>query len=254
MPQNGYLSPAKPHILAHRGLCADGELENSLDAFRSALRAGATHIETDLQHTKDGVAVIFHDSSLERIAGIQRKVRQLTLQQIHELGGEAGKIPTLDDALRLLPEAKFNLDLKSRGVIAPAIESIVHADAADRVLVSSFSECRRMTAMRLLRQRGVRVATSPGLARMLFLVLAARLGWFGLFSRIARKIDALQIPDQKRYVNLTSPRLVSFARKCGIELHYWVINDPKRMLELMALGASGVVTDRADTAVATLRH
>jgi glycerophosphoryl diester phosphodiesterase len=37
----------------------------------------------------------------------------------------------------------------------------------------------------------------------------------------------------------------------GVEIHYWTINEPKTMLELFALGAHGIVTDRADLAVKT---
>ncbi|MEY4101904.1 MAG: hypothetical protein RIR88_38, partial [Actinomycetota bacterium] len=55
-----YFPTERPHILAHRGL-ALAAVENSLDAFRAALNAGATHIETDAQATLDGIAVLFHD-------------------------------------------------------------------------------------------------------------------------------------------------------------------------------------------------
>ncbi|MFM5904265.1 MAG: glycerophosphodiester phosphodiesterase family protein [Microbacteriaceae bacterium] len=254
MPQNGYLSPAHPHILAHRGFSEAGALENTIEAFRAALELGATHLETDLQHTKDGVAVVFHDPSLKRLAGIDRKLSELTLQQLRKLGDEAAKIATLDEVLSAFPQAKFNLDLKSRGVIAPAVASIQRAGAAERVLVSSFSECRRLRAIQMLKRKGIRVATSPGLARILVLVIAAKLNWFWLFERFARDLDAVQIPDHKRLINLTSPRFMHFAQKCGLALHYWVINDAKRMLELVELGASGVVTDRADTAVAAFRR
>jgi glycerophosphoryl diester phosphodiesterase len=40
----------------------------------------------------------------------------------------------------------------------------------------------------------------------------------------------------------------------GIKLHYWVVNDEQTMLELVALGAHGIVTDRADVAAASLRN
>jgi glycerophosphoryl diester phosphodiesterase len=40
--------------------------------------------------------------------------------------------------------------------------------------------------------------------------------------------------------------------KAGVETHFWTINDPDEMQRLLALGAKGIVTDRADLAIETL--
>jgi Glycerophosphoryl diester phosphodiesterase len=62
-------------LLAHRGLSQhkDNLDENTLNAFEEALAYGATHLESDIQATKDGFAVLFHDSDLNRVAGIDKK-------------------------------------------------------------------------------------------------------------------------------------------------------------------------------------
>ncbi|HZZ35853.1 MAG TPA: glycerophosphodiester phosphodiesterase family protein, partial [Caulobacteraceae bacterium] len=55
--------------IAHRGLWSpDGPPENSLGAFQAACAAGYG-IELDVQLTADGEAVVFHDSTLERMTG-----------------------------------------------------------------------------------------------------------------------------------------------------------------------------------------
>lgn len=66
-------------LLAHRGLALPGSgvVENTLVAFEAALRAGATHIETDVQATSDGIAVLFHDDNLKRIFQDPRRVNQV---------------------------------------------------------------------------------------------------------------------------------------------------------------------------------
>ena len=56
---------SRVQVLAHRGLVSDTAPENSLKAFADALAIGADVIETDVQCSKDGVAIIFHDDDLK---------------------------------------------------------------------------------------------------------------------------------------------------------------------------------------------
>jgi glycerophosphoryl diester phosphodiesterase len=249
-----YFSPSGLHVFAHRGLCLGGIQENTLAAFAAALAAGATHIETDVQATADGVAVLFHDDDLERIAGVKRDISGLTLVDLRNLNAATALIPTLDEALIGLPEARFNIDIKRANAIAPTVVALVEHRAADRVLVSSFSERRRKKALSPLSEAGFEVATSAGLTRILALYLCVRLCWFAGFKALSRKIDALQIPFDQKVLDLTHPRLLKFAATAGVRVHYWVVNDAAKMHELVALGASGIVTDRADVAVTQLRH
>ena len=92
-------------LYAHRGLFDNNAAipENSMKAFRRAVDAGYG-IELDVQLTKDGVPIIFHDFTLERMCGISEKVENLTYKQIRELSllqtGE--KIPTLKEFLDMV--------------------------------------------------------------------------------------------------------------------------------------------------------
>jgi len=70
-------------LYAHRGL-HDGNhkvIENSLAAFQRAVEAGYG-IELDVQRTKDGHAVVFHDGDLRRICGNQRNLCHLTYEEL----------------------------------------------------------------------------------------------------------------------------------------------------------------------------
>jgi glycerophosphoryl diester phosphodiesterase len=58
-----YLDAAGPRVFAHRGF-ADRVPGNTIAAFRAALDAGATHLESDVRATRDGVPVLFHDERL----------------------------------------------------------------------------------------------------------------------------------------------------------------------------------------------
>jgi glycerophosphoryl diester phosphodiesterase len=247
----GYFSPALPRIFAHRGFAADhAAAENTIDAFRAALKLGATHLESDIQVTKDGVPLLFHDDDLLRVAGLPRKINELRIEEVLGLkliGG--GKIPTLREALTALPTARFNLDFKVWGAVVPSVALIRELGAENRVLVSSFSDRRRAKALSLFDRP---VVSSAGSVRVLALWLAAKLRFSWLIRLWARPVEALQIPTRKGPIRFDSPAFMRQMNVVGLELHYWTINEADEMLRLIGLGADGIVTDRTDIAVKTL--
>jgi len=62
-------------------------------------------------------------------------------------------------------------------------------------------------------------------------------------------IVALQVPPTYGGLALVTPQLVGLAKRKGLEVHVWTINEPHQMERLWRLGVSGIVTDRADLAV-----
>lgn len=92
-------------LFAHRGLFdnATEAPENSLPAFRKAVEQGYG-IELDVQMSADHVPVVFHDFSLQRICGQDRKVRDCTLAELSgmHLCGSGQTIPTFEEVLKLV--------------------------------------------------------------------------------------------------------------------------------------------------------
>ena len=88
---------------AHRGLHGEGVCENSMTAFARAAEAGYG-IELDVRLSSDGELVVFHDDTLLRVAGIDKKVAELTreeLSRVH-IGGTDDCVPTLREVLELV--------------------------------------------------------------------------------------------------------------------------------------------------------
>ncbi len=82
---------ALPEIIAHRGNAGDYP-ENTLQALASAVELGLRHVEFDVQLTSDHVPVVFHDSTLERVADRPDSVHDLTWGQLSEIPvGEVGR-------------------------------------------------------------------------------------------------------------------------------------------------------------------
>ena len=69
---------------AHRGIYDNKEVpENSMKAFEQAMLKGYA-IELDIQMTKDGYLVVFHDSTLKRVCGIKDEITALTLNEVKQ--------------------------------------------------------------------------------------------------------------------------------------------------------------------------
>ena len=96
--------------LAHRGDWRHAP-ENSLAAFRAALAVpGCDGLEFDVRLSADGVPVLLHDETLDRVQGRPGQVDQVLARNLEELG-----IPSLADALAAIPHAAFlDVELKAR--------------------------------------------------------------------------------------------------------------------------------------------
>src|SRR5262245_60931962 len=91
----------KPLVIAHRG-DTQAALENTMPAFESALRLSVDGIEMDLQLSRDGRVVIFHDDDLLRLAGRPGSIEDFTLAELEQIPlANGGRIPTLDSLLDL---------------------------------------------------------------------------------------------------------------------------------------------------------
>ena len=95
----------KAHPIAHRGLhdLNTQRWENTLSAFDAAAKLGFS-IECDVHLSADGVAVVFHDEDLKRLAGQDGKIHELTASEATKLkvGGTIDHVPTLAEALKLI--------------------------------------------------------------------------------------------------------------------------------------------------------
>lgn len=249
-----YFAPPGPRVFAHRGLAfaPDGSAaapENTPLAFSDAIALGVAYVETDVHASSDGIAVISHDPSLERVAGIAGRVHEFTLADLEAVDlGRGQGFSSLASVLAAFPGTRFNIDIKSADAVQPTVDAILHAGATDRVLVTSFSEARRLAAVRQLSG----VATSAGATRFAMALLAGKLGLTPLLRRVLRDIDCVQVPMSHLGLSITTPPMIRRLHAADVEVHVWTINDAQTMHELLDLGVDGIVTDRADVAMAVL--
>jgi glycerophosphoryl diester phosphodiesterase len=246
-----YFSPAKPRVFAHRGL-TKGELdENSVEALRAALDCGIEYLEIDVRASSDGVIYVLHDPTLRRVGGDPRAVRDLSSVELDRLTLlRGGKPLRLEQALNLFPTAKFNIDLKVPETISGVREILqrMHNSGSDifkRTLLASFNDATARTAI-----KGLPIATSPGIKTVLLAKFGYRIP--AVLRWLLAGVDALQIPVKRAGIRLDSQRFIRAVHACGVEVHYWVINEASEAKRLLRLGADGIISDRSDEIAAAL--
>ena len=130
---------------AHRGACAYMP-ENTLSAFYLGIYQGANGIETDVRMTKDGVLVLFHDPTLERMAGegIEGGVCDYTWEELQTFTltkkGMTDKIAKLEDFLRLFSfrDITFAIEIKQPGIEPQIADMLRKYNMVEKTVVTSF--------------------------------------------------------------------------------------------------------------------
>lgn len=237
---------AGPLLYAHRGAALE-QPENSIEAFESAIAVGADVLEIDVHMTRDAHVVVAHDPGGRRVAAVDAEIRSSSLSEIKrwDLARDRAdrgprppvRIPTLDEVLRAFPNTLLNIDVKQRqpDMTRVLVDLIARHAAHDRVLLTSFASA----TTRRLRRLGYPGPT--GLARgevATALFLPSPLRWLAPVT--GRR---MQIPTQSGALRLDRAAVVKRAHGLGLRVDYWVINDPQRAEQLLALGADGIVTD-----------
>lgn len=130
--------------VAHRGYPLRYP-ENTLSSYKAAYDLGFTHLELDVHLSKDGVPVLMHDPTIDRMTDGQGWVKDYTLEELRQFRvGRDETIPTLEEALLFAKDKMtVNVELKQYGDLYPGLEETVleilkKTDMLDQVYISSF--------------------------------------------------------------------------------------------------------------------
>jgi glycerophosphoryl diester phosphodiesterase len=213
-------------VIAHRGASAY-EHENSLAAFRAAVRMGAGGVELDVHDTADGAIVVHHDPALGG-----RPIRELSVAAVsrHRLpNGEP--VPTLPEALVAVgPAAHVFVEVKSLapGHDAALLAALDGGPAPSNYHVHGFDHriVRRLTASR------------PGLVGGVLSTSYPLDPW--------RQVSEAGARELWQEASLIDRALVDGAHGRGFRVYAWTVDDPGLAGELAAMGVDGVCTNRPD--------
>lgn len=113
--------------IAHRGLHDATFPENSISAFKNAIKNGYA-IELDVQMLSDGTVVVFHDESLSRMTGNDGYLKFLTKADLPMLKLNGGKetIPTLEEALTAIGgETPVIIEVKNNSKVGELEQKVI---------------------------------------------------------------------------------------------------------------------------------
>jgi glycerophosphoryl diester phosphodiesterase len=229
-----------PWIIAHRGASGHAP-ENTLAAFERAVHLGAGFIETDLQLTRDGRFVAFHDETLERTTNGRGAVHDYTLAELRELDAgrwfdrqfEGQRIPTLEEVLDfagthdvvLYLEIKYSAAWGMHHALAAALQ---RPEYAARSIVISFDPA----TLRAVRQADPTIVFG-------LLIDQRRLDPV----RDAQDVGARQLCLR---ADLVTAKVVEKAHRASLQVAAWTLNDLAGMRTVVGFGVDGVMTDLPD--------
>jgi glycerophosphoryl diester phosphodiesterase len=233
--------------IAHRG---GGSLapENSIKGIETSIGYGIEFIEVDVRRTRDDALVLCHDPEPH---GSTTPVARSTLS---ELRAEHPGIATLDDALETAHgRAQLNIDVKEPGTIDQILERVRAHDATGECMVS----CLDARCLARLGEAEPSISrflsyppdyggasTKPWLAPAVSAVVA------GMRATMPMRLERMLAPapgvSATIYYKLVSRRLVATARRLGVRLYTWTVDEPLEMQHVIALGVDGITSNRPD--------
>jgi glycerophosphoryl diester phosphodiesterase len=244
-----------PVNLAHRGASALAP-ENTMEAFRLAVEAGAGGLELDVHLTRDGHIVVIHDATVDRTTNGTGAVSEMTLDDLRGLDaghnfspdgeptypyrGRGVRVPRLGEVLREFLGVAVNIDIKvgSPGIEESVLGVLRETNASERVLVVSTSHA---IVKRFRKVSGGHVSTGASKWEIGVFYILSKLS----LERLVRPAyDALQVPLRHRGIPLVTPRFLKAAHARDVRVDVWTINQVEEMRRLLDLGVDVIMTDR----------
>jgi glycerophosphoryl diester phosphodiesterase len=230
-----------PRLVAHRGggLLAP---ENTLAAIRLGQSLGFRAAELDAKLTRDGVAILLHDATLDRTTSGTGQAGDRSWEELAALDAGAWyadayrgeRIARLDEAASLLRSAgtMANVEIKpvpgterQTGLAVAARAAALWEGAPVPPLLSSFS----VEALAAARE------AAPHLPRGLIASAPTDADFDSLGM-----LEAVSLHASRRQL---TPALVDRAHAAGCRLLVWTVNDPPEAERLLSWGVDGVITD-----------
>ncbi|MDQ1458005.1 MAG: glycerophosphoryl diester phosphodiesterase [Actinomycetota bacterium] len=238
--------PDRPLVLGHRG-ASHARPENTLSAFAMARELGADGVELDARRSADGWIVVHHNPGVEGF-GLIVEHGFTALRAAHP------EIPTLVEALQACAGMIVNVEIKclpwepdadTDRVVVRAVGEIVRAAVragppGSEFIVSSFD----------LGAVDASLAFAPEITT----------GWLTSGQEIATAAPiatahghAWLNPDRVSALR-ASPEAIADARRSGLRLNVWTVDDPKEIATLAAVGVDAIITDVPDVAFDALER
>ena len=249
--QPGPALPRPFHVIAHRGASAQAP-ENTLPAFARALALGVVEVELDVQLSRDGVPVLFHDGSLDDKTPLHGPVRDQLAKDL--LRADIGSwfdrthpgsdrrwagtpLTTLREVFETFgARLRYHVELKDEVEATPArvIEIVSAAGLEKNVMLTSFSRAQLERARKL--DPRIPLCWLQERAQPARVDEAAEAG----FAMLGVQADEL------------TETLVRSAHARGLQIRAFGVDTDAQMERAVAVGSNGMTLDRPERLVSLL--
>lgn len=218
-------------IYAHRG-ASEYYPENTLSSFAAGVDMGANGIETDVQVSKDGVLMIYHDDTMKAKTGFEGSICDYTYEELraarvkNEKYGRVDCLMTFEDFLKYFAwrDLTFAIELKVTGIGARVIDMMRKYHVLEKSIITSFqyealTECYEYDK-------------------------SVRLGWL-FFERKADTLDLLAAIGAYQACPMasaiTEEDLAAY-RAAGLFCRAWGVTDTEIMKNAVKMGVDSGMT------------
>jgi glycerophosphoryl diester phosphodiesterase len=262
-------APAQLDIQGHRG--ARGLMpENSMPAFRKALRLHVPTLELDLQLTQDHVFVVHHDAKLDPKRCLYDDGHKVEKQAIDQLRYDAlahidcgrlvdprfpkqqtvagTRIPRLQDVLALARSADYPVQLSVEIKWSKHRDGLTEAGYARQLLtlLKEYGLAQRTIVQSFHASALLAVGSADPTVRRAILV---------------RRPEEYDAAVQQSRATILSPRYdalhredVEHFQRLGIAVIPWTVNEPADLCRMIAWGVNGLITDYPDRAMRLVKN
>lgn len=227
-------------IWAHRG-ASHKQIENSLVAFNQAIADGAEGIELDVQRTKDGKLIVYHDENVKRLTGVNKFVWELTWSEVQELRLQETeeKIPSLEEVLVLMKNTNLliNIELKNslhvyHGMEEEIFTCVKKFEMQEQVLYSSFNHESMARMVNLTGAENCAILTSD------------------ILSEPWQYVEDVGVKVFHPMMNsLQQKDLMQNCRERGIKVHVWTADEEALIYMALLLGVDALITNKPEKAI-----
>jgi Glycerophosphoryl diester phosphodiesterase len=218
-------------ISAHRGDIENAP-ENSLPSILGAIDKGIQSAEIDIQLTKDNVAVLNHDASFKRMAGVNKPVTDLTYEQVsklvigHDADGAPIPVATLEEVLtEAKGRIKLLLDLKPQGSSEPLVREVIRLIQAHEMENEVYIQSFDSNMLRQIRE------LSPD-------IRIGQIMYFAIGNLSSLDVDFYTVEQV-----MVTKQLVDRAHASGREVWVWTVNGRHNLKEMLKFKIDGLITD-----------
>lgn len=229
----------KPYVIGHRG--SGYAIENTFEAVEKANDYGSDFAEIDIQLSKDGIPIVYHDTTMSRLSHVSTSVSQMTAQQFEDTTLQyenyTAQPTTLEHLIQKMQDHHFNIKL----LIEFKADPENYREMVNQVvkIVNQYHMGSQTMFMSL---------HYPTVSYLHHLYPEWWIGYciYGSIGDIDASIWNMDIDFLAIEENRASTSLIQKAISQMIPIYIWTVDNEKKMKQYLDMGVSGIITNDPD--------